>query len=300
MHRTVGIPIVTMNRDVNATSRMIADEIKVRGYTPENHLLVRSEFLTIQGEGPFAGQPAYFVRLGGCNLGSKQEYCQGCDTSFEIAQSKVVPVTELAERIMACATTSPAKPRLVVITGGEPLLQAKAIAALVEELADLDSMNEDECIEWVQLETNGILLESALTVFNCLSSDASGLLSFVVSPKASAKGYPEGLMKALGNVAEATDYVVYFKFVIDAEPESNHYTVPQTILDLARQATGLVYVSPFTVYAKPYSGEVSSVWDDGLIDKEQTAKNYRRAAELALQHPGLRVSVQTHTFLGVA
>jgi organic radical activating enzyme len=300
MHRTVGIPIVVMNRDVNATSRMIAEEISVRGFNPTDHLLVHGEFLTIQGEGPFAGSPAYFVRLGGCNLGAKQEYCQGCDTSFQIARSEVVPVAALAERIVDVCRTSASRPRHVVITGGEPLLQTVALRALIDRISEL-SVGGVLDLDWVQFETNGVMLSSALREFDLLTPKAKDLLSFVVSPKASAKGYPSGLLASLvGSAANPDCIPVYFKFVIDAAPDSNHYSLPEVILNFAAQNPGRVYASPFTVYAKPYQGEVSSVWEDGLVDRKQTFLNYMRAAELTLQHPGIRVSVQMHTFLGVA
>ncbi len=57
---------------------------------PEDTLLVRSSFMTIQGEGPYAGRPAYFIRLGGCNYGPKTHFCQFCDTDFRLTESKNV------------------------------------------------------------------------------------------------------------------------------------------------------------------------------------------------------------------
>jgi hypothetical protein len=43
-----------------------------------NQLRVFSQFFTLQGEGPFAGQQAHFLRLAGCNYGAKDQYCQFC------------------------------------------------------------------------------------------------------------------------------------------------------------------------------------------------------------------------------
>jgi 7-carboxy-7-deazaguanine synthase len=70
-------------------------------------------FYTIQGEGTFSGHPAYFIRLGGCDVG-----CVWCDVkeSWEAGKWPVVSI----EEIVAGALVYPG--RLVVITGGEPLM----------------------------------------------------------------------------------------------------------------------------------------------------------------------------------
>lgn len=70
-------------------------------------------FYTIQGEGRFTGHPAYFIRLGGCDVG-----CVWCDVkeSWEAGKWPVEPI----EKIVADAMRYPG--RLVVLTGGEPLL----------------------------------------------------------------------------------------------------------------------------------------------------------------------------------
>ena len=71
------------------------------------------EFYTIQGEGYHTGKPAYFIRLGGCDIG-----CSWCDTklSWNPELHKLVKVEEIAMK----AGTYPAK--AVVVTGGEPLI----------------------------------------------------------------------------------------------------------------------------------------------------------------------------------
>ena len=66
-------------------------------------------FRTIQGEGPFAGLPATFVRLWGCNLA-----CHYCDTDFE-SDPRTMSIGEIGD---ACEGT-----KLVVLTGGEPFRQ---------------------------------------------------------------------------------------------------------------------------------------------------------------------------------
>lgn len=76
-------------------------------------LPVMESFLTIQGEGAFTGQAAYFIRLAGCDVG-----CTWCDVkeSWDAAKHPVRSV----EDIVAEAATYPA--RIAVVTGGEPLL----------------------------------------------------------------------------------------------------------------------------------------------------------------------------------
>lgn len=98
-------------------------------------------FPTLQGEGPFTGHPAVFVRLGGCNLA-----CTFCDTEFE--QFEALPLRPLVADIEAKSLEHHERVRrLVVITGGEPLRQN--IVPLCEELLKRGFT--------VQIETNGTL-----------------------------------------------------------------------------------------------------------------------------------------------
>lgn len=103
----------------------------------ERVLQVHSIFPTIQGEGPFAGHPAIFIRLAGCNL-----QCPQCDTEYTDGAEDMDPESILDDILdMAHAE------RLVVITGGEPLRQD--IAPLCHTLLDAGFQ--------VQIETNGTL-----------------------------------------------------------------------------------------------------------------------------------------------
>ncbi len=78
------------------------------------HLLPLMEsFYTIQGEGFNTGKAAYFIRLGGCDVG-----CHWCDVK-ESWDANLHPLTHI-DTIVADASLFPAKQ--VVVTGGEPLL----------------------------------------------------------------------------------------------------------------------------------------------------------------------------------
>ena len=71
------------------------------------------QFYTIQGEGFHQGRAAYFIRLGGCDVG-----CVWCDVkdSWDAAKHPLIS----AEEIITEAKKYPSK--LIVITGGEPLM----------------------------------------------------------------------------------------------------------------------------------------------------------------------------------
>ena len=71
------------------------------------------DFYTVQGEGFHSGKPAYFIRLGGCDVG-----CRWCDAKYTW-NPKIYPPTEIetiVERAAGCSAQA------IVITGGEPLL----------------------------------------------------------------------------------------------------------------------------------------------------------------------------------
>ena len=81
------------------------------------------DFYTIQGEGFHTGKPAYFIRLGGCDVG-----CKWCDAKYTW-NPKLYPPTNIevvVERAVACKAQS------IVITGGEPLLYP--LECLTEQL----------------------------------------------------------------------------------------------------------------------------------------------------------------------
>src|SRR3954464_8602380 len=96
-------------------------------------LPLMEEFYTIQGEGFHTGRAAYFIRLGGCDVG-----CHWCDVK-ESWDAELHPLTT-ADQIVANALPHPGK--AVVVTGGEPLiynldylttqLQQKGIKTFIE------------------------------------------------------------------------------------------------------------------------------------------------------------------------
>lgn len=76
-------------------------------------LPVMEHFYTLQGEGYYQGHAAYFIRLGGCDVG-----CVWCDVkeSWDASNHPLYKITDLVSEVKKTST------KIVVITGGEPLL----------------------------------------------------------------------------------------------------------------------------------------------------------------------------------
>lgn len=101
-------------------------------------LRVAEIFESVQGESTRAGEPCAFVRLSGCDVG-----CAWCDTpdAQDATGGRVMSVGSVATELTRLCT------QLVLITGGEPLLQREAVMALAGRLLDADRA--------VMLETSG-------------------------------------------------------------------------------------------------------------------------------------------------
>jgi 7-carboxy-7-deazaguanine synthase len=126
---------------------------------------VKEAFLTLQGEGMQAGSRAVFLRFAGCNLWSGRErdrataQCTFCDTDFVGTDGKGGGRFDSAERLAAHVEElwgAGQERRLVVITGGEPMLQlddalvdalhARAFAVAIETNGTLPAA---EGLDWI-------------------------------------------------------------------------------------------------------------------------------------------------------
>ena len=132
---------------------------------------VKETFLTLQGEGVQSGSRAVFLRFAGCNLWSGREQdraaaqCRFCDTDFVGTDGegggKFASAADLAGHVEATWGQGRDR-RLVVITGGEPMLQLDA------EL--LDALHAREFR--VAVESNGTLPAVAGIDWLCISPKA--------------------------------------------------------------------------------------------------------------------------------
>ena len=164
-------------------------------------------FASLQGEGLSAGKPCAFVRLSRCNLA-----CVWCDTAytwrftgdnrphrdgsdFERAQNQIV----LDEADVAARIAALDQPRLV-ITGGEPLLQAAALVRMIDALESLRPMA-------IEIETNGTVAPPPAMIAR------TG--HFTVIPKLAHSGNPADLaLRAEALAALVGSGKAMFKFVV--------------------------------------------------------------------------------------
>ena len=187
----------------------------------DGSLDVFSIFHTIQGEGPFAGHRATFIRLVGCNL-----QCPLCDTDYtskcttmslndilwkvnEVSKVESVLYEHRHEQLSPPSIGASSRP-LVVITGGEPFRQD--IIALCCELVSAGFT--------VQVETNGTLIDEQWLMF--VNTTASGLKTHtVVSPKTPrVSKWTFGLSN------------LYWKYVVEAGRTCPHDGLPTNVLGL--------------------------------------------------------------------
>ena len=175
-----------------------------------DELLVQSIFATFQGEGPFVGYPAVFLRLGGCNLA-----CKFCDTEFETFQE--MQLEEILNTIKVLAQVEGKRTRnLVVITGGEPFRQS--IELICTELLAQDFL--------VQIETNG-------TLYRPLPPS----VQIVCSPKNTGQGY-----KPIR--ADLAERITAYKFIISKTDQLYNH-VPE----IAQNAFNApIYLQPMDEY----------------------------------------------------
>jgi 7-carboxy-7-deazaguanine synthase len=113
-------------------------------------LPLMEDFYTIQGEGFFQGHAAYFIRLGGCDVG-----CVWCDVkeSWDVNSHPQVPVQEIVKKVVDSGSP------LAVVTGGEPAMH------------NLDSLTRALKLEGVRtnIETSGAYPLTGSWDWVCLS-----------------------------------------------------------------------------------------------------------------------------------
>ncbi len=258
-------------------------------------LRVTSIFFTIQGEGPFMGQPAVFVRLAHCNLN-----CSFCDTYFdsgdimhfdEIYLAAVNEVkrfhAEIAPKLLGMQPLgsfgSFMHAPLMVITGGEPTIQP----GLVRFLRFMRSFGWD-----IKVESNGLVApnEWPEDVYLVISPKVNERMGTYIRPHSEQLARADSL-----------------KFVVSSTMPG--YTDVPEFGQLWRTTypTRQMFITPMNMYLRKPTppagdtmlqrteGERISFWEAGLLDQEANRKNHEYAALIAMRY-NATLSLQMHLY----
>ena len=256
-------------------------------------LFVTSIFYTLQGEGPYRGEPAVFVRLAKCNLA-----CSFCDTYFDggdwlTFEEIDFRIGDVLRKYFDGYVPEWAEQKIgLVVTGGEPMLQ-KNLGVFLEYIKDH--------FAWTQIESNGIIVQ-----------DIPESTTLVVSPKCLEKnGKP---VKYLQPNPEMLARANCLKFVMNADQDSPYSSIP----DWAK-GDRKVFISPMNIYNRePQKSkqirseknsisieersavdEVISFWEEGLLDMKENQKNHEYAAQYCAKN-GFILNLQIHLYASLA
>ncbi len=217
-------------------------------------------FHSIQGEGVFVGVPTIFVRFGGCDL--RCAWCDSpetwtvrpeCRSEVESGTGEFVsvlnPVTVdwIEERVRELA--GPATPA-VSLTGGEPLLQAEAVAELAARLRRAGHA--------IHLETHGLAVEALDGVLpHCDAVAMDWKLTSDVRRESDPRGTPaapfdEAHVRFLARVAKS-DAAVFVKIVVTASTTQAELEKAARLVGEAAPGTALV-LQPVTPFASVREG----------------------------------------------
>lgn len=269
----------------------------------DDKLFVTSIFYTLQGEGPYRGEPAVFVRFAKCNLN-----CGFCDTFFD--DGDWLSIAEIESRIESAinqhfnndvphwaSSHNKKKEMVLVVTGGEPMLQKNIVPFLTR-------MNE--IFAKTQIESNGTLVQ-----------DIPAATTLVVSPKCSEKNGVA--VKYLAPKDEMLARADCLKFVMNANAASPYCEVPTWAHDWRAKTNKPVFVSPMNIYnSEPQKSkqlraaknnitleerstvdEVISFWEEGLLNMKANQTNHEYAAKYCTKH-GFTLNLQIHLYASLA
>lgn len=223
-------------------------------------LLLKEVFYTLQGEGPFSGEPAVFVRLAGCPL-----RCSRCDTDY--SSDWTLTVEELLEVVHDTLNKEPNKKvSLCVVTGGEPFRQNR-LPGLLEQLLRV--------FQTVQLETSGSCWQPG---YAPLKAFYPNRLIMVCSPK-TPKLHPQII-----------PHIDAYKYVVRAAAMAEDGLPSEEPQFHMAKPVARPHDPSIPVYIAP--------WDEHDCGNSFTQANIQAAVHSSLKH-GYRLSLQVHKLVNL-
>ena len=225
-----------------------------------NRLIVSELFgPTVQGEGPSVGRRCYFLRLGGCN-----QHCKWCDTAYTwrftddhphdfapVYNKKEQLTTYTVDEVYSKLIKHIDDNTLLVVSGGEPMLQANYLSELFYMLKSKTPLTR------IEIETAG-------TIYNEMLSH-NGIVFFNVSPKLENSGNPKELryrpdeLKKLNQTNRAI-----FKFVVS---ELSDFVEIEEIVNEVGIDNSKVYIMPLGIDSQTIDDTLATVAQEAIDRK---------------------------------
>ncbi len=236
-------------------------------------LAIEGAWYTLQGEGPYAGCPALFIRLAGCNLA-----CTFCDTQFETQAEYLRDISDINQQL---GNIPKDQRRLVVLTGGEPLRQncEQLVANLLQTGTDV-----------VQIETAGTCWQPGLETYI-----RAGRVVLVCSPKTAH--VHENIIK----------FCNHWKYIIRGGGVSQVDGLPNQGTQIKSQGQEVTIYRPhffgpqrYHQHPQPMLGVSPTIWLSPCDEYDPVLNkiNQDLARDLCLKH-GYRLSLQIHKLIEV-
>lgn len=277
---------------------------------------VHSIFRTLQGEGPFTGHSAIFIRLAGCNL-----QCPACDTDYTSKRS-LMSVQTIIDKVNTLKIGQTIQ--LIVITGGEPLrqnisdlcillyqahytvqIETNGTLGLPKQLQYFLQHTYSQYVKQLQLGMNGAGYVNIDTLKNnkCINSDTFNYINELLTSEQLMNAFiTDGLIKKMG---------FWFNIVCSPKTSKIHESLNPYIMAwkyiLSANSIGIDGLPILSLQnhthiqvARPKKGHIAPIYLQACDNQNETMNQLNNAAcvDSCIKH-GYIFQLQVHKYINI-